>query len=271
MAAKKKILYYKTIILSDIHLGTFDCKAEELIQFLLHTRCEKLILNGDIIDGWALKRKNVWRPGHTRIVRRILKIAEKKDTDVIYLRGNHDDFLSGFMPIVLDRIRVEEEHVHTTPNGDYLIVHGDCFDAVTTHSKFLAIMGDIGYKQLLRINRIYNRWRAFRGKEFFSISKLIKAKVKKAVNHISNFEQHLKELAEKRNCRGIICGHIHTAEDKMIDGIHYLNSGDWVESLTAIVENEDGVFQVIDFKQFNALLASEFEPAMSEFALLEEA
>jgi UDP-2,3-diacylglucosamine pyrophosphatase LpxH len=271
MVAKKRILHYKTIILSDIHLGTFDCKAQELIQFLLHTRCEKLILNGDIIDGWALMRKNVWRPDHTRIIRRILKIAEKKDTDVIYLRGNHDDFLAGFMPVVLDRIRIEEEHIHATPRGNYLIVHGDCFDAVTTHSKCLSVLGDIGYKQLLRINRLYNRWRAFRGKEFFSISKLIKAKVKQAVNHISNFEQHLKDLARKRGCVGIICGHIHTAEDKMIDNIHYLNSGDWVESLTAVVEKDNGIFEVIDFNQFNRELSGDWLPDMGEEDYLEEA
>lgn len=247
---RKPVLQFKTIVLSDVHLGTVDCKAEEVNFFLKHTACEKLILNGDIIDGWSLKRKLNWQKSHTWFVRRILKIAEKKNTDVIYLRGNHDDFLAGYLPLAFDRFQIVEEYVHHTAQGDYLVVHGDCFDAVTTHSKFISILGDIGYQQLLRLNRVYNKWRAFRGKEYFSISKAIKAKVKSAVNHIGKFEDHLQELAAKRKCVGIICGHIHTPENKIIGGIHYLNSGDWVESLTAIVEHMDGTFEVLDYRDF---------------------
>ncbi len=254
---KKPVLKYKTVILSDIHLGTEDCKIEEVNAFLKHTRCERLILNGDIIDGWSLKRKLNWKKGHTKFVRRILKIAEKRDTDVIYIRGNHDDFLAHYLPLVFDRIQLVEEYVLPTAKGDYLCIHGDCFDAVTTHSKFISILGDVGYQTLLKINRYYNKWRVLRGKEYFSISKAIKAKVKNVVNHISHFEDHLKELAHKRQCTGIICGHIHTAEDKMIGDIHYLNSGDWVESMTAIVEHYDGRFELIDYHEFTQLLEQE--------------
>lgn len=248
--ARKPVLKFRTIILSDIHLGTNDCKSDEVLFVLKHTKCEKLILNGDIIDGWSLRRKKIWPKTHTGVVRRILKLAEKKNTDVIYVRGNHDDFLASYLPLVFDRLQIVEEHIHQNPKGDYLVVHGDCFDAVTTHSKFISIVGDIGYQQLLRLNRLYNRWRVLWGKEYYSVSKAIKARVKSAVNHISKFEDHLQELAGKRNCIGIICGHIHTPEDKVIGDVHYLNSGDWVESMTAVVEHFDGTFEVIDYKDF---------------------
>jgi len=248
---KKPVLKFRSIILSDVHLGTRDCKAAEVNDFLKHTSCGKLILNGDIIDGWSLKRRLGWEKGHTRFIRHILKKAEKKDTDVIYLRGNHDDFLAGFLPVVFDNLKIVEEHVHVSATGrKYLCVHGDAFDAVTTNSKFIAIAGDIGYQTLLRMNRLYNRYRILRGKEFYSVSKAIKAKVKSAVSHISKFEEHLQVLARARGCEGVICGHIHTPADTMIDGVHYLNSGDWVESLTAVVEHGDGTFEVIDYAEF---------------------
>lgn len=256
---KKPALRYKTIVLSDIHLGTADCKADEVNFFLKHTRCDKLILNGDIIDGWSLKRKLHWKKSHTWFIRRVLKIAEKRNTDVIYLRGNHDDFLSGYLPLVFDRLKIVDEYVHHSEKGDYLVVHGDCFDAVTTHSKFVSILGDIGYQQLLRLNRFYNQWRSFQGKEYYSLSKAIKAKVKQAVNHICDFEQHLQALAAKRGCVGIICGHIHTPEDKMIGDTHYLNSGDWVESLTALVEDFDGNWEVLEYNDFCRRLEAKAE------------
>ena len=258
---KKQVLKFRTIILSDIHLGTLDCKAQEVSNFLKRTRCEKLILNGDIIDGWSLKRKGGWNKQHTRFVRQVLKKAEKKDTDVVYLRGNHDDFLAAFLPVVFDKLSICEEHIHISADGKrYLCVHGDVFDAITTHSKFIAVAGDIGYQSLLRINRVYNRYRRWRGKEFFSLSKLIKARVKRAVSHISNFENHLEELARKHDCDGVICGHIHTPEDKQVGSTHYLNSGDWVESMTAIVEHFDGTFEVLDYNDFLLLLDAQKHP-----------
>ena len=152
---KKPVLKYKSVILSDVHLGTPDCKIDEVNHFLKHTRCERLILNGDIIDGWSLKRRLSWEKGHTKFIRRVLKIAEKKDTDVIYIRGNHDDFLANYLPLVFDRIQLVEEYVLSTAKGNYLCIHGDCFDAVTTHSKFISILGDIGYQSLLKFNRYY--------------------------------------------------------------------------------------------------------------------
>jgi UDP-2,3-diacylglucosamine pyrophosphatase LpxH len=246
----KKLLHVRTVILSDVHLGTPDCKIDEVNHFLRHIRCDKLILNGDIIDGWQLRRAGQWTKAHTRFVRIVLKKLEKRDTEIIYLRGNHDDVLTAFLPMEFAGLSIVEDYVHEGPLGRYLVLHGDVFDTVTKNFVFLAHLGDWGYRALLRLNRIYNAWRAWRGKEYWSLSKAIKARVKEAVSHVSNFEEHIAELARSRGCLGVMCGHIHTAADKMIGDIHYLNSGDWVESLTAIVEHFDGRYELVDFASF---------------------
>lgn len=246
----KKNLHVRTVIISDVHLGTPDCKIEQVNHFLRRVRCEKLILNGDIIDGWQLKRSGQWTKAHTRFVRIVLKKLEKRDTEIIYLRGNHDDVLASFMPLEFGNLSVVEDHVHQTPRGDYLVLHGDVFDTVTKNFVFLAHLGDWGYRALLKLNRVYNAWRAWRGKEYWSLSKAIKARVKEAVNHVSNFEDHIAQLAEQRNCTGVMCGHIHTPADKMLGEVHYLNSGDWVESLTAILEHNDGRMELVEFSEF---------------------
>lgn len=236
--------------MSDVHLGTPDSKALEAIEFLKRVRCEKLILNGDIIDGWQLKRGGQWTDSHTKFVRTILKKMEKEHMEVIYLRGNHDDILERFLPVGFGRLQIVHEYIHETPQGKYLVVHGDGFDSVTTDHKFIAVAGSVAYEMLLRINRVYNRWREWRGKGYFSLSKEIKAKVKMAVSHLSRFEEQLCSLANLRDCVGVICGHVHTPEDRDVEGIHYLNSGDWVESLTAIVESKAGAFEVIQYEEF---------------------
>lgn len=246
-----KPLRVKTVIISDVHLGTYDCKIREVNHFLKFTRCDRLILNGDIIDGWKLKQTGYWPKSHTRFVRLILKKLEKKGTEVVYVRGNHDDVLAKFLPIAFENFSIVEEFIHETADGKkYLVLHGDVFDTVTKNFVFLAYVGDWGYTQLMRANRLYNKWRAWRGKEYYSLSKAVKARVKQAVSHISNFEKHIAKLARTRGCVGVLCGHIHTAADQQIDDIHYLNSGDWVESLTAIVEHFDGRFELVDFAEF---------------------
>ncbi len=247
---KKTTLSFKTVFLSDVHLGTLDCKIEEVNHFLKHTHCEKLVLNGDIIDGWSLARKGGWTNQHTRFVRLVLKKLEKRDTEVVYLRGNHDDILTQFLPLYFGKLKVVNEHIHNGVRGDYLVVHGDGFDAVTMNHRWLAVLGDIGYQTLLRLNRLYNKYRSARGKEYFSLSKAIKARVKSAVSFVGKYEEQLQNFARKRNCCGIICGHIHTPDDKWIDDIHYLNSGDWVESLTALVEYDDGTYAILEYKDF---------------------
>jgi UDP-2,3-diacylglucosamine pyrophosphatase LpxH/glycosyltransferase involved in cell wall biosynthesis len=243
----------RTVFLSDIHLGTPDSKADEVVDFLKSVSCEKLVLNGDIIDGWALKRGSKWQSRHSRVIRKILKMTEKEKTEVIYLRGNHDEILERFLPLAFGKIRFAKEHIHKAANGlRYLVVHGDGFDSVSTNHKWLASLGAVGYDTLLHINRWYNRWRAWQGKEYFSLSKRVKAKVKSAVSFIDKYESLLQELAVHKGCDGIICGHIHTPEDKRVGEIHYLNSGDWVESLTAIVEHHDGRMELIHFEEFMA-------------------
>lgn len=242
---------YRSVFVSDIHLGTSSSRATEFINFLKHIRCETLILNGDIIDGWALKRGSKWLPRHSRVIRYILKLSEKGKTNVIYLRGNHDNILSRFLPLTFGNIKFTKEYIHTSANNiQYLVVHGDGFDSVSTNHKWLATLGAFGYDTLLEINRYYNLWRSWQGKEYFSLSKRIKAKVKSAVNFIDKYEFLLQELAVKKECEGIICGHIHTPEDKKIGEIHYLNSGDWVESLTAIVEHHSGSMELIHYEEF---------------------
>ncbi|MFZ5494723.1 MAG: UDP-2,3-diacylglucosamine diphosphatase [Verrucomicrobiota bacterium] len=248
----KPALNVRSVILSDVHLGTPHSKADEVTHFLKHVRCERLILNGDIIDGWRLRRDGRWTKAHTRFVRRVLTLVQKKDTDVVYLRGNHDDFLARLLPMRFDRLSLVEDHILESASGRYLVLHGDVFDSVVKNMVFLAHLGDLGYALLLRLNRAYNWWRALRGKEYFSLSAAIKARVKQAVSFVGKFEEQVAALARERGCTGVICGHIHTAADKMIGGIHYLNSGDWVESLTAIVEHHDGRFELVTFRQFVA-------------------
>jgi UDP-2,3-diacylglucosamine pyrophosphatase LpxH len=246
----KQLLHVRTVIISDVHLGTPDCKIEEVNHFLRHVRCAKLILNGDIIDGWQLRRAGQWTKAHTRFIRIVLKKLEKRDTEVIYLRGNHDDVLTAFLPLAFEKLAIVEDHIHEGPRGRYLVLHGDVFDTITRNFVFLAHLGDWGYRALLGLNRAYNAWRRWRGLEYWSLSKAIKARVKSAVSHISNFEDHIAQLARDRGCTGVMCGHIHTPADKMLGEIHYLNSGDWVESLTAVVEHHDGRYELVNFEQF---------------------
>jgi UDP-2,3-diacylglucosamine pyrophosphatase LpxH len=248
----KKTLRVRTVILSDVHLGTPDCKVEEVNHFLRHTHCAKLILNGDIIDGWQLRRAGQWTKAHTRFIRIVLKKLEKRDTAVVYLRGNHDDILTAFLPLEFEKLAIVEDHVHEGPRGRYLVLHGDVFDTITRNFVFLAHLGDWGYRVLLGLNRAYNTWRRWRGLEYWSLSKAIKARVKSAVSHVSNFEEHIAQLAQSRGCTGVMCGHIHTPADKRLGDIHYLNSGDWVESLTAIVEHLDGRYELVDYARFSA-------------------
>lgn len=250
-------VHFRTLVLSDLHLGTKDAQARALLDVLRGVRCEKLILNGDIIDLWSLQRKNHWAPAHTAVVRRILKMAEKDGTRIVYLRGNHDDFIGRLLPLGLDRMELAEEHIHHAGDGRrYLCIHGDAFDTITVKMRWLAVLGDISYQFLLGLNRFYNQWRRWRGKEYFSLSQAIKGKVKSAVSFISRFEDHLHHLAARRGCEGVMCGHIHKAEDRMIGPVRYLNSGDWVESLTAIVEELDGTMRVVHRAELQSRIAA---------------
>lgn len=246
----KRKLRFKTIFISDVHLGVQESKAAQLSHFLRNSFCEKLILNGDIIDAWALQRDGRWCKSHTNLIRTILKKMEEQEMEVIYLRGNHDDLVERFVPLKLDNLTVKLEYIHESPHGRYLVVHGDGFDHVTTNHAWLAKMGAVGYNSLLKLNRFYNAYRFWRGKAPFSFAKWVKTKVKGAVSFVGKYEEQLQGLARERKCSGIICGHIHTPADKRLGDIHYLNSGDWVESMTAVVEHLDRTFEVITYEDW---------------------
>ncbi len=240
--------HYRTIVISDVHLGTAGSKAKELVKFLKTNTCDRLILNGDIIDGWQLKKNGKWKKAHTRFFKRIIQMIEAHNTEVIYLRGNHDDFLDHLIPFRLGNISIQLDYTLQSNDKKYYVVHGDVFDTVTTNLKWIAKLGDIGYTFLLWLNQRYNNYRLKRGLPYYSLSQAVKAKVKKAVSYISDFENQLSGLAEIKKCDGIICGHIHQPAMKKIGNLEYMNSGDWVESLTALVEDYEGHWEIVYYE-----------------------
>ncbi len=241
--------FYSTIVLSDIHLGTSHSKTTEVTNFLKSVNCRRLILDGDIIDGWALRKGGTrkWQARHTEFFKVLMKMMEKQGTEVIYVRGNHDDFLDSLVPFTFYNIRIVKDFVHESHGKRYYVTHGDIFDTVTTHMKWLAQLGDWGYTFLLWLNKIYNNYRTRHGLPYYSLSQAIKQKVKTAVSYISDFEQELVKFARTRKCDGVICGHIHHPADIWYGDIHYLNSGDWVETMSALAEDEEGNWTVIRY------------------------
>lgn len=237
--------HWKTLVISDVHLGTKDSKAKELSRFLKANTCDRLILNGDIIDGWQLKKSGKWKKKHTRFFKVILRMMRSCNTEVIYIRGNHDDFLDNVLPLFIGRMSILKDYILESSGKKYWVIHGDVFDTITSQFRWLARLGDTGYTFLLWINKLYNARRKRRGLPYFSLSKLVKEKVKGAVSYISDFENELVKLARQKKYDGIICGHIHTPANQMYDQIHYLNSGDWVESLTALSEDIEGNWKII--------------------------
>ncbi|MDY0051418.1 MAG: UDP-2,3-diacylglucosamine diphosphatase [Aliarcobacter sp.] len=238
---------YKSIFISDIHLGTRFSKAKVLLNFFKHNESDQLILVGDIIDGWAIKRKLIWPQEHSDVIQKILKKA-RKGTKVTFITGNHDEFLRPFVPLLLgDSVSIANElEYEAINNKKYYVTHGDFFDSITMTKKWLAILGDYGYDLLLHLNVVLNFLRKRIGiKKYWSLSKYIKDNVKSSVSFISDFEAVLSTHAKNKGYDGIICGHIHKAEIRNIDEIEYLNCGDWVESCTAIVETYEGEFKII--------------------------
>jgi UDP-2,3-diacylglucosamine pyrophosphatase LpxH len=236
---------YRTIWLSDIHLGSSGCQAPYLLDFLRHNESEYLYLVGDIIDGWQLKKGWYWPQAHNDVVQKVLRKA-RKGTQVIYVPGNHDEAARQFCDFAFGDIHVRGEAFHTTLAGKRLwIVHGDLFDGVIQHAKWLAYLGDTLYTMILVLNRWFNRIRSRLGFPYWSLSQYLKHQVKNAVNFISSFETVMTDEARRRGCDGVVCGHIHKAEMRDIDGVLYCNDGDWVESLSALVETYEGELKVI--------------------------
>ena len=243
--ALEKISHLRAIWISDLHLGTSGCQAEPLLDFLRHHDCDTLYLVGDIIDGWQLKGRWFWPQAHNDVMQKILRKA-RKGTRVIYIPGNHDAFARDYASLNFGGIEVMHEAEHLTLTGKRLwITHGDLFDGVIQYAPWLAYVGDHLYTLALKFNRWCNLARARMGLGYWSLSQYLKHKVKNAVNFITAFEEALVHEARQRNFDGVVCGHIHKAEIRDIDGILYCNDGDWVESRSALVEHWDGRLEII--------------------------
>ncbi len=253
--------HYRTIWISDIHLGTPGCQAERLLDFLKHHESDRLYLVGDIIDGWQLKRRWYWTQAHNDVVQKILRKA-RKGTRVTYIAGNHDEGARQFIGLAFGGIDIRDEAVHTTVDGrKFLVVHGDLYDAVVLYAKWLAIVGDHLYALILKLNRWFNHIRAKLGFDYWSLSQYLKHKAKNAVNFMTQFETAVAREASKRGFQGVVCGHIHRPQIKEIDGITYCNDGDWVESLSALVETFEGELRIVEWLRDPAIGTSITKPA----------
>jgi len=237
----------RTVWISDIHLGTKGCQANALLAFLRMVECDTLYLVGDIVDGWQLRRNWYWPQAHNDVVQKLLRKA-RKGTRVIFIPGNHDEFARRYVEHNFGGIEVATEWMHDTADGRRLwVTHGDLYDGVIQRARWLAYLGDTLYDLILHMNRWFNTARARMGMPYWSLSKYLKLKVKQAVSYVTDFEEALAKEARKRGAHGVVCGHIHHAEMRDIGGVLYCNDGDWVESLTALLEHPDGRLEIFDW------------------------
>ncbi len=242
-------MHYRAVFISDLHLGTPGCQADALLDFLKSHTSDHLYLVGDIVDGWQLRRRWFWPQAHNDVVQKLLRRA-RKGCQVVYVPGNHDEFARDFIDHQFGGIEVMDEAVHTLADGRQLwVIHGDYFDAVVQYARWLALVGDWLYEFTLRMNRHLNRLRARLGMRYWSLSAYLKHKVKKAVNFIADFERAVAQEALSRGYQGVVCGHIHRAEIRDIQGVLYCNDGDWVESRSALVEHMDGRLELVYWDQ----------------------
>ncbi|HCU54437.1 MAG TPA: UDP-2,3-diacylglucosamine hydrolase [Gammaproteobacteria bacterium] len=257
-------LKFNTVFISDVHLGLRSCKAEFLLDFLQHIVCKSLYLVGDIIDFWHMKKGVRWPALHNRVIQEVMCMAAR-GTRVIYVPGNHDELFRDYLGTSFGGIEMHPEVVHRTADGrEFLVLHGDEFDHVVKHSRWIAVLGSEAYDFLLAVNRWFNLFRRKLGFPYWSLSAFVKHKVKNAVCFISNFEKAVVHEAHKRGVDGVICGHIHKATIENYDGVLYCNDGDWVESCTALVEHPDGALAVIHWADESVFLLNENEHAHSD-------
>ena len=244
--------HYKSIFISDIHLGTRGCQADSLCSFLKENTADNLFLVGDILDGWRLKKRWYFPQSHANVIRRILTSA-KRGTNVYYILGNHDEGFRKYLNFNIDigRIQVSNRLDYIGDNGKkYLVVHGDMFDQIMITKKWLMHIGDTLYQILIWTNTKFNKIRGLLGMQYWSLSKWLKHHTKQALNYVYKFEENVAQYCRRRGYDGIICGHIHTAGIRDIDGIEYMNDGDWVESCSALVEHNDGKWEIIYYTQY---------------------
>ena len=256
-------LHYRTIWISDIHLGTKGCNAEMLVDFLDSVDSDTLYLVGDIVDGWQLKKRVYWPTAHNDVVWRIMKRA-RRGTRVVYIPGNHDEIFRQFTGMSFGGVEIRRKMIHTTVDGRKLLVlHGDEFDAIMLAHRWLAFVGDAAYTALMALNRRVNQVRRWMGMPYWSLSRIAKHKVKNAVAFISRFEEIVAHEAERRHVDGVVCGHIHTAEIRQFGGVTYYNDGDWVEGCTALVEHHDGTMEILHWAD---VMAERSRPVALELA-----
>jgi len=237
----------RCVFVSDLHLGTPGCQAAALLDFLKHHTSEQLYLVGDIVDGWQLRRRWFWPQAHNDVVQKLLRRA-RKGCRVVYVPGNHDEFARQFAGHAFGGIEVVQDAVHVTADGrSFWVLHGDAFDGVVQCARWLAMVGDNLYELSLRLNRHLNRLRGRLGLPYWSLSAYLKHKVKRALNYVTSFEQAVAAEARRRGHDGVVCGHIHRAEMRTIEGVLYCNDGDWVESRTALVEHMDGRLELVQW------------------------
>jgi UDP-2,3-diacylglucosamine pyrophosphatase LpxH len=238
---------YRTLFLSDIHLGTRGCRADFLRDFLSQVECERLYLVGDIVDGWRLRKSWYWDADHDEVIRLVLRMA-RHGTEVVWIPGNHDEIFRDWLGLEIAGVKLAKEAVHETADGKrFLVIHGDEFDGVIRYAKFLAYLGDWAYDTALTLNRVFNAARRRLGYPYWSLSQWLKRQVKEAVKAIDRFEGALANEAKSRGFDGVVCGHIHHAEMRVVNGVMYMNDGDWVESCTALVEHDDGRMELVDW------------------------
>ena len=248
--ANENVLKFRTIWISDTHLGTPGSRATELLHFLKHTRSDTLYLVGDIVDGWQLKKRFFWPQTHNDVIQKLLRKA-RHSTRVIYIPGNHDEAARHYLGFNFGDIEIKQDHIHKTADGKrFWVVHGDLFDNVIQHARWLAYLGDRAYTALLKLNRLINYFRSMLNLPYWSLSQFLKHRVKSAVSFISAFETAMLSEARRRRCDGVVCGHIHKPEMREVNGVLYLNSGDWVESLSALVEHHDGRLELLNWQNY---------------------
>ena len=244
---------YRTIWLSDIHLGTRGCKAEFLLDFLRCNESETLYLVGDIIDGWRLRRSWYWAQSHNDVIQKVLRKA-RKGTHVAYIPGNHDEWLRDYTGLEFGGIALLDEAIHVTADGKrLLIIHGDAYDGVVKYARWLALLGDWAYTFALWLNHHFNQVRRRLGYPYWSLSAYLKGKVKNAVEYVGNYAEAVADEARRRGLDGVICGHIHKAEIRDLGEVMYCNDGDWVESCTALVEHWNGRLEIVNWIELRAL------------------
>jgi len=251
-APAPSLIHVRTLFLSDIHLGTRGCQADMLLDFLSRHEADRIYLVGDIFDGWRLRRGWHWPQAHNNVVEALMAKAHA-GTPIIYIPGNHDEVMRGYLGTHFGGIEVKASDEHRTACGKRLLItHGDQFDVVVMNAKWLAHVGDWAYNAALRINIAINWVRRRLGLQYWSLSAWAKQKVKNAVSIIGRFEEALVHEAKESGVDGVICGHIHFADMHERLGIHYINTGDWVESCTAIVETPEGAFELIKWTEMAA-------------------